>query len=218
MFVPLEIWQIYSQSRVGLIGALLAALILVATLWNVVSHLVLVVWVAAYALVQVARHALISAFHRTSPSGEATFRWGVWFAVGTFLSGLLLGLAGVFLYAENSLLHQFVLAIFLAVIITAAAVVYSPITECYLPTILAALLPLAARHIYDWDEAHLITGGVIVLFAIVLALTAGRMHGFVVGSIRLRFEKDKLVESLQEARGEPRDAGGGTKRRIENDQ
>ena len=197
-----QIWQLYSQSRVGLIGALLGAIILVATLWNVVSHLVLVVWLVSYALIQVARHALISAFHRTSPSGEATFRWGVWFAVGTFLSALLWGLAGVFLYPENSPLHQFVLSIFLAGITSAAAVVYSPTTECYLPTILAGMLPLAARHIYDWDEAHLITGGVIVLFAIVLALTASRMHGFVVESLRLRFEKDKLVESLQEARGD----------------
>ncbi|MGO9122766.1 MAG: PAS domain S-box protein [Desulfomonilaceae bacterium] len=196
-----EIWQLYSQSRVGLIGALLGALILVATLWNVVSHLVLVVWVASYALVQVARHGLISAFHRTSPAGEATFRWGVWFAVGTFLSALLWGLAGVFLYPANSPLHQLVLSIFLAGITSAAAVVYSPTTECYLPTILAGMLPLAARHIYDWDGAHLITGGVIVLFTIVLALTARWMHGSVVESLRLRFEKDKLVESLQEVRG-----------------
>ena len=65
-----QIWQLYSQSRVGLIGALLGAIILVATLWNVVSHLVLVVWLASYALVQVARHVLISAFHRTCSIGR----------------------------------------------------------------------------------------------------------------------------------------------------
>ena len=193
-----QIRQLYAQAGPGLIGTAIAAVILVAALRVEVAWSRLLIWLACYLALQVPRHVLVTAFHRNVPDDSSTIRWGTWFAACTIASGLMWGLAGVVLFPLGSPAYQFLLALFIAGISAAAAVAYAPWTPCYLPTLLATLCPLSARCFYEGEEVQNVTGGVILLFAVVLILTARRMNLSITESLRLRFEKTHLIESLTE--------------------
>ncbi len=197
-----QVFQLYSQSQWGLLGALLSAFVLVVALWQVVSQARLLVWLSCYLCVQVVRYLLVASFHRSSPSAHDAATWGRWFALSTIASGLVWGSAGVFLFPVESISHQFLLALFLAGISSAAAVVYSATVECFLPTVLAELLPISALYFYQGDELGITIGSVILVFAVVLSLTGIHMHRTNADSLSLRFERSQLIESLEKARND----------------
>ncbi len=199
-----QIRQLYLQTYPGLIAVIAVSVIMVVALRNFVSLFSLGLWLFSYMLVQIPRHLLIRRFYRKAPDDDGIFAWGRWFAVSTFMSGVIWGLAGFFFLPVLPPLYQFLLAMAIAGIASAAAVLYSPRAECYLPTLAALLGPCSLRFISFGGELFITIGSVIVVFGVVLALTAKRMNDSYTESLRLRFEKSDLVESLtgQKAKAE----------------
>jgi PAS domain S-box-containing protein len=191
-----QIRLLHAQSGIGSIGALLGAMILGGALWTVVSHERIVVWVLAYAGLFLGRYYLIHSFHSRKQDDDAVVTWGKWHTLVVNAGGLLWGVAGVWLFPQDSILHQFLLSIFVAGITAAGAVIYSP-TKDYAGNILLALLPLSGRFIYEFDEFHVTIGGVILLFAGALLLTGRKMNGVYADSLRLRYDKEEFVEDLK---------------------
>jgi two-component sensor histidine kinase len=149
-------------------------------------------------VVQLFRYLLVQRFHKSSPTGDSAIPWERWFAVTTAVSGLMWGLAGVFLFPADHPEHQLFLAVAVAGISSAASIVYCARTECYLPTVLAALVPLSARYFYEGSEIHMFMGAVILLYAIVLCLTGRQMNALNTNTLKLGFEKNDLIASLTE--------------------
>lgn len=188
--------QLYSHSRTGLIGAHAGALILTWILWSQVEHWRLILWLTCYTLLQIPRHVFVIIFHRWAPPDDAILFWGHWFVALTVLSGSLWGMAGIFLFPAESWAHQYVLALAVAGISSAAAMIYSPLMECYLPTVLAILVPLAGRHLYEGGEVNVTLAAAISVYAAVLVVTGWRMHRVTAHSVKLGFEKDGLIHSF----------------------
>lgn len=197
-----QVRQLYSQSVPGLVGAQVSALVLVFALWGVVSPGRLFIWLAAYAAAQIMRNLLVRQFQKVSPSGVEAIPWGHRFARITSLSGLIWGMAGMFLFPENSIPHQLLIALFLAGISAAALVAYSPLKSCYLPTISAEGIPIALRCFYELDFLHVIMGSVMLMYCVVLILTGNRVHKMNEESLRLGFEKNDLLKSVLEKQHE----------------
>lgn len=192
-----QVRQLYAQSWVGWFGALLGAIVLTGVLWNEVPRQRLTVWLSVYAGIQLARYWLASSFKKANLDEGAIAVWHMRMSALTIASGFCWGMAGVLLFPANSLVLQFVLALFILGIGAAAAVVYSP-TWCYLPTILAELLPFAARYAYEGDVFHVTVAAAIFLFAAVLVFTGKNMHDLYAHSLVLRFEKSDLIHFLTE--------------------
>ncbi len=188
---------LYAQSGIGSLGAFLGAVILGGALWNVVSHDRIVVWLLAYLALFLGRHCLIYLFHKQKRDEDAVIRCGKWHTLAVTAGGLMWGVAGVWLFPKDSVLHQFLLAIFVAGIGAASVVIYSP-TKDYAFNLSLALLPLSGRFIYEFDQFHVITGGVILLFAGVLLQTGRRMHTIYADSLMLRYDKEELVGDLKQ--------------------
>jgi PAS domain S-box-containing protein len=191
-----QVRQLYSQSVPGLIGAQLSALVLMFALWRTVPHWQLLIWLAVYFVLQVIRNLLVARFRRLSLSGTEAIQWGLRFVWVTVASGLVWGMAGVFLFPENSILHQFILALFIAGISAAAAVVYAPLTACYLPTVVSEVLPIALRCFYELDYLHMVMGVVMLVFGTVLIFTGRYVHAVNENSLKLGFEKNQLLKSV----------------------
>jgi PAS domain S-box-containing protein len=155
------------------------------------------VWLGVYLAVQVPRYSLVRAFRRRVHDEMDVLPWGRRFSVLTAITGLVWGLSGVLIFPADSTAHQVLLAISVAGVSAAAAAVYSPVTECYLPTILAMLLPLSARYFYEGDEVNIIMGAVILIFGIVLVFTARKMHEVNSHSLMLGFENNDLIGNLR---------------------
>ncbi len=192
-----QIRLLYAQSGIGSLGAFLGAVILGIALWKVVSHDRIVAWLLAYAALFLGRYYLIHVFHKQERDENAVIGWGKWHTLAVSAGGLMWGVAGIWLFPPNSILEQFLLAIFTAGIGAASIVVYSP-TRDYVSNLLPALLPLAGRFIYEFDQFHVITGVVILLFAGVLLVTGKRMHAVYADSLMLRYDKEGLVDDLKQ--------------------
>ncbi len=191
-----QISQLYQQGFPGLMGALLGAVILTIALWEVVSHLRLVLWLGIYVLLQIPRLWLVVSFKKTAPKARDAVPWGRWFVLGNCMGGLMWGIAGVFLFPAASSDHQFLLSVFVTGIACGAAAAYAPLPAAYVPPICLEMVPLSGRFIYEGAETDLYIGGVIFLFTFILLLTARNIEVANEKSLRLMFEKDDLVDSL----------------------
>ncbi len=192
-----QVRLLYAQSGIASLGAFLGAVILGGALWNIVSHDRIVVWILAYLALLLGRHRLTYFFHKQEGDDDAVISWGKWHTLTVTVGGLMWGVAGIWLFPKDSVFHQFLLAIFVAGIGAASIVVYSP-TKDYVFNLLPALLPLSGRFIYEFDQFHVTTGGVILLFAGVLLLTGRRIHAIYADSLMLRYDKEGLVDDLKQ--------------------
>lgn len=191
-----QVHQLYAQAGASVVAAIISAATLAVALRDVVSYPAPIVWLAGYLLLQGPRLSLIKGFQRASPEGQAAAAWGRWFIVTTTASSLMWGLAGVVLFPEVSVRHQFLLALFVAGMSAAATVVYAPRWSCSFPAIMCMLVPLSLRFYYMGGEENLTIGSVILIFAVVLVLVAKQMYERTAESIRLGFEKSDLIDSL----------------------
>ena len=190
--------QLYSHSRAGLLGALAAAFILTFFLRDQVPRWVLILWLSCYTAPHIPRQYLISAFNRGALAGDALVNSSRWFVGLTVLSAALWGAAGFFFFPSASWEHQYVVALVLAGMSSGAALVYSPLVECYLPVLPTMLLPLAARGLYLETGFSQTVGILVVVYTLVLILTARRLHLLTINSVKLGLEKDGLIASLEE--------------------
>ena len=88
------------------------------------------------------------------------------------------------------------LVICLSGIASAASSVYSPLTRCYLPTVLAILVPLSARFFYQAHEVDVFIGIVMMILAAALVMTGKQMNAAITESLKLRFENKDLLDSV----------------------
>jgi len=194
--------QIYTQALTGFSGALLGAIVLTVSLWDLLPRSYLTLWLGLYVLAHLVRQSLVRSYFKVGPDKGDPWTWERKLALGNFFGGAMWGLAGIALFPENSVQHQYMLALFVAGISCGAAAFYWPSTAACLPTILVELLPLAGRFFYQGHDTGILTGIVILMFCVVVLLMARHLKSFGVESVRLRLEKEGLLESLWKSRDE----------------
>ena len=128
--------------------------------------------------------------------------WETKLAAGTIAGGLLWGVAAIFLFPENSIPHQYMLALFLVGISCGGAAFYWPSKTVYIPTILVELVPISGRFFFIADETAIVTGIVILLFCVMVLRMARYLNLSETESLKLRLEKEELANSLKESRDE----------------
>jgi PAS domain S-box-containing protein len=194
---PALIRQLFAQSRSGVIASWASAVILVVMLWPVAPHEHLLIWIGLYSLAQLPRQRQIYRFDPRSISDARIGREGALFSLFTVTSAAIWGMGGALLFPSQSLLHQYIIAIFLSGISAAAAVIYSPLLECCLPSLALTLAPFSLRYFWEGGSQNMTIGLVILIYAGVLALTARHMNAIARESIGLRFEREGLIKSLR---------------------
>ncbi len=197
-----QIEQIYGQASTALHAALITTLLLCIALWGVVSHARLLMWGSGSLAVYLVRHGMVLRFRRISPVGEATMPWGKWFAVSSAVSGLMWGAVALFLFPDESVLHQALLIILIGGLSSGTVVVYSTLKTAYVPYVLLAGLPLAGRFFYQGTDLHTMVGVIILVYVGFLLETGNRLHTTTRRYLTLRFEKDGLIDRLSGQKAE----------------
>ena len=194
--------QMFAQSRPGMYGTAIGSVVLTVVLWNEVQHRRLIAWVGIFLVLQLARLLMMSRYTRSQPSDHATLSWGRWFLLGSVSTASLWGLSAVVLFPESSFVHQCLLAIILAGVGASTAVAHAPVTECYVSSLLLTALPVLGRFLNQGGEIGFTLSFLLILFVTAVIGAVRSFHQMITQSIALRFEKDKLVESLEKARDE----------------
>jgi two-component system, cell cycle sensor histidine kinase and response regulator CckA len=194
--------QLYIRGPEGYAGALLGVFILTISLWNYAPRLGLVLWLAAYATLHLLRTILVRNYLKLRHEPTDPWIWERRFAAGTIAGGVLWGAAAIFLFPDDSIPHQYLLALFVVGISCAGAAFYWPSKIVYIPTILVELIAVSGRFFFKADETGIATGIILLLFCAVVLRVARYLNLSETESLRLRLEKEDLVNSLQKARDE----------------
>jgi PAS domain S-box-containing protein len=190
-----QVKLLYRNLPLGLLATQANAFILLAIQWSVIDHGVLLAWFAAITLTAVSRVGLFAAYRRAHLTQDTAHRWVAWFTIGTVLSGIIWGSAGILLF-PSEMSHQVFIIFVLAGMTAGAVVSFSALWKIGLIFILFTLTPLSVRLFAEGRDMHLAMGVMSLLFMLLMVIISRRMYQTTLTSLQLRFENSDLVAVL----------------------
>lgn len=190
-----QVKLLYRNLPVGLIAAIINAVILLFSQWSVVEHRALVLWFGSIALITLLRCVMFVHWRFSEITIRNAPIWGFRFAVGTAVSGLAWGSAGVFLFPAD-LAHQIFVIFVLAGMTAGAIASFSALLKVAVLFLLPALMPLTLRLLFEGQDMHMAMGAMSLVFMGLMLVTARRVYETTLESLRLRFENTDLLEVL----------------------
>ncbi len=192
--------HLYTQAHGGLIGALVAAIFLVAALWGAVAQSVLVGWFACYLCLSICRQLLVVFYKRRNPSDEDLAPWAKRVSAGNIFSGLVWAAAPWILFPQSSLSGQFLLILVMIGVATAAVTVYWPLLSSCYPIVLLMMGSVGVRFLWEGQGFQIAVGIAALPMTAVLMTMASYVNKLGRESLALRFENDVLIDSLRAER------------------
>ncbi|OGX07230.1 MAG: hypothetical protein A3K11_00330 [Nitrospirae bacterium RIFCSPLOWO2_12_FULL_63_8] len=197
-----QVKLLYSNAPLALTVTVLNAVIVTILQWNVIVHSVLIAWLTYMVTLSSIRFLLVRRYWRSSSAHLNGDHWETWHIAGVALAGLGWGLAGIFLFPEESPNHQVFLAFVLGGMMAGAATVLAPMRAAFLAFIIPIALPITLRFLAEGDDVHLAMGTLVGLFSCATLAIAWRSHNALITSLRLRFENRDLLAYLAHAKRE----------------
>ncbi|MCL5124243.1 MAG: ATP-binding protein [Deltaproteobacteria bacterium] len=192
-----QIRQTYSQTLLESWPGLIAAIVVVGILWDAIPHVRLTIWALICVILYSARLFVVMAFRKADPTGKSLLLWEKRHFVMTVLISLLWLAAVIFLFPRDYEHLQILLVLFFGGRVTFATVIYSPTKE-YLINIFVVLVPLSCQFFYQGGAFDVLIGIVLLMYSVLMIFLGRGVHNLYLEVFTLRFEKDDLVESLQE--------------------
>ncbi|NOY52306.1 MAG: response regulator [Deltaproteobacteria bacterium] len=195
-----QVEQIEKVFPLGLLATLINATVLVVLFWEVTSHIRLPVWFFMILVLTILRHPKIYQKHPLLSGPSSLLFRGRILMIGAGLSGILWGSTAIFLFPENSLVHQTFLAFILGGMVAGAAGAYSVLMPVFFSFSFPALVPLIIRFFILGGKFHFSMGGVLLLFALIMWGTAKRYNQTSTNNFALRLRNSDLVTVLAESK------------------
>ncbi len=192
---------LYKLTPLMMVANVLTAPLLVALMWNAVSHRVLLVWLAiiliACALTTIFYFYLKPFFKELSTVPRELFYYQLPLAFG-----LIWGAAGYFFYTPESMAHFSYLIIFLFAMASGGLIILSSLWLGYIFFCVPILLPSIFLFFARGDTEHLILAISITVFLGVMILLSRFTYGFITRLIEMRYENYDLVKDIEKQKNE----------------
>ena len=192
--------MLFQQFLPILAGNLAVSSVVVGLLWNHVDMRTMGLWAGAVVVTTLGRLILARRYGRAKPADADMPRWGLYFLIGSAVSGALWGIGGILLFVPDSVTYQ----VFMAAIIVGMSAGALATSSAYLPAFFAfmvpALLPIGAIHIIIGDYDHLVIGGLVLFFAAMISWIARNFHASLRAALSLQVERGGLLNDLRIAR------------------
>ncbi|MGW8248234.1 MAG: GGDEF domain-containing protein [Acidiferrobacterales bacterium] len=157
---------LYRQSFPALFVSFLAALVLLAILWNHQDHRLLLTWFGTLFLTSVIRLALFVLYRRSSPQGQELLAWERPYFITLILSSLTWGIGSLLIMPEGSLVLQAITFSFLVGLAGGAISVYSSHSVMTIGAIASILLPATVYFLFSGTNMFVgMAIGAILFFA-----------------------------------------------------
>jgi len=195
-----QVKLLYAQLPGSMIASAMNVSLVVLVLWNTVDHFLLLTWMVVMALMFLARFLLARKYHLASPAPAQIPPWRIYFILGAGLGGCGWGAAAVFLFPQDSPVHQMFIAFVLGGMAIGAAAALSPVLEAYWVFLFPVATPITLQMFLQGSTMTTAMALMLIACTAVFINAARQVHGSVTESIRLRFENLDLVRSLSTAK------------------
>jgi len=194
-----QLQWLYRQTPADVLANLLLLAIALGVFWTSVPHQVLLPWVLWMLLVSSLRY-LLARWYQRGEQLKQQRRWKrlMYFAAG--LNGVSWGAAGVLLFVPGTFGHQVFLVFMLGSICAAAVSSLAVYLRIFLTFFVPTLLPITFMLGMAPDRYHRYASIVLVLFAVMQVISAGRFHRSFADSLRVRYENTELIKDLATAK------------------
>jgi diguanylate cyclase (GGDEF)-like protein/PAS domain S-box-containing protein len=184
---------LYGYAPAALVANAVNGALIVFVFWGVVARHLLIVWYVLLLATIVARARLWSRYRREPIAAERADHWGRLATVGSGVSGMLWGAAGVLFFVPHSPIHATVLAFVLGGMGAGAVASLNAHLPAFHAYLVPSVLPFAARLAAAGDAEHLAMAGMALMYVAALLLVGRRAHASLAQSIALRFTNADLL-------------------------
>ncbi|MEZ4550891.1 MAG: PAS domain S-box protein, partial [Desulfobacterales bacterium] len=188
---------IQKNAVASLLAAMLNSGIVIAALWPIHSHSVLVAWLIGNISISAWRFILLRQFDPSGRTDGDTHRFIIRFRWGLIIGGVFWGLAGVVLFPAGHPYHLTFLVILLAGMGAGGAAAYAAIYNLAATYILLVMGPIAIRLAFQGEQIQLLLSALCLIFTTVMIFNARRTNRIIADGIAMRFENNKLIEKLK---------------------
>ncbi len=192
--------MLYSNANAGVWVTVFVAAVLSYLQWRVISHSIILAWLMYMLAISSVRFVLTRCYWRAVRTDKNAREWGTTFAIGTGVSALGWGVAGIMLYPEAQLANQVILAFVLGGMMLGAGSILAARPEALLAFIIPTGLPVSVRFLLEGDAPHFAMGLLTTTFTVATLITTWRIYITVRSSLNLQFENEDLVVDLRNAK------------------
>lgn len=189
----------YEQLYVASLSSISGYLILPALLWNHVPHFNIILWLSlCIVFLLIAPHILLRFYHRSDEQARKKQYWSKWLVGVALIGSCSWGSLGILLYPPESLVFQFVLMFFISVGAAVATIVGASYQPLFWAKFLPNILPFSIFFLWQNDAMHALMGlGIPFFYGTALLVLYRNLHKHLLESLRLRLEKNHLIQQLQ---------------------
>lgn len=188
----------FENTLFGTAATLVNSTILVFILKSHVSMTTLLVWLAFSVLVSASRLALFWCYRRSGSRYSDPEKWNALFIGTLFLAGLFWGSAAIFLFPEDSIGHQVLIALVTGGMVAGAASAFTAVIASFFFFSIPALLPICIRFYLAGSDIQMAMGAMATLYLLLISLTSARMHKDIVHLLALKYERSALIADLRQ--------------------
>ncbi len=191
---------LFMQAPGLLVIEMAVAVFISAVFWRSAPTTTIVAWAALVIAAAIVRWVHCRRyFERTRPASEAK-AWGRTFAFGTFLSGMLWGIAGIAFFSPNDGV-LLIVQVFLVTGLSAAALTgYSAYLPAFYGFVLPAVVPFGACLALDGAPAHLFTATLLAVWISIFVYLAQALNAHTLDRVMLLLGNARMADTLRKAR------------------
>jgi signal transduction histidine kinase len=192
-----QVRHLYDELPTAIGASAVGATLLASIMWAQVPHGVIGAWIGALLANQSWRYALYRSYRRDrARAGVDARQWGIRWAVGAGISGLVWGSAAFLFWVEGSNVLQTILIVSIFAVTSVAVLLIGTHLPSFHVFVLGALVPLVARTLLQGEAPYLLLALITTIAAIgIIAFGRSYNRAFVL-SLRNRFENEALAQAL----------------------
>ena len=195
-----QVRLLHQYSLLSQLLALINSGILAYVQWSVMSHGVVLAWLAGSIVVSVARLAQAQAFANASPDVRTIRIWRNRFLLGAAASGILWGAAGLLLFPAQSLAHQVFTSFVIAGMIAGSVATLAPVLAAYILFAVPAMIPILLQFLVRGGEVYFSISVMTLLYGLAMLAVARHVNAMLRHSFSVSRRNSELVDVLTNAK------------------
>jgi len=188
---------IYSAVPSSLAAILFNAAVLSGVLWGLIDPVALAAWLCAVGTVSVFRFLAYRRFQASPAEEQGREHWHILSNLGVLLSGAAWGSTSLFLFPEQSMVHQVFLAFLLAGMSAGAVSTLSAVYGLAVAYLTMCLLPLLVRLLIAQQPLGEVMAIMTALFAVMMLISSRRLSQTILESLQIRQENRHAEETIR---------------------
>ena len=185
------------QTPIAIGVSILNSVILVLFLIGLIPAPRLVIWLSAVLIINSIRIFIQRNLYNKEITSDNISLYLYIFLSALFISGCLWGSAGIFLFPRSSIWHQVLTAFILGGMVVGSVGVFASVMSAFYCFTTPIILPISITFFRYGDNIHFAMGIMILVFWLVMLMTAKKLNKEVIEFYHLKYENEDLISSLE---------------------